>query len=105
MTPDDLAAIEAHAAALPPHRTRGYLLELARAHRELQAQAEAAAAAADHWEGEAWRVRGEREAAEEALRELVALKDVVKAGDPAEYERRKGSAWDAARAVLKKPPP
>lgn len=37
----------------------------------------------------------------EALVELVALKDEVKQGDPADYERRKPAAWQAARAALR----
>ena len=37
-----------------------------------------------------------------ALAELVHLKDTLKHSDPAEYERRKEAAWDAARAAVAK---
>jgi hypothetical protein len=63
VTPDDLAAIEAHAAALPPHRTRGYMLELVQEVRALQERLATVESDAREWEAEAWRVRGERDAA------------------------------------------
>ena len=50
------------------------------------------------WRANFYEVRSRR--LDDALTELVTLKDKVKDADPDDYERRKPLAWEAARKAI-----
>lgn len=83
-------AIEAREEA---ERLRGEFAEWMKHWRESDAALEAACKSRDDYQEENERLRA-------ILSELVTLKFDVKDSDPAEYERRKPAAWNAAREAL-----